>query len=188
MTTTKKLVVAVVALSLALVSVVGATLAYLFDVTGAIENVFNPQNIDVALTETDREYKMIPSVDLPKDPKVTIDSDIECYVFVEVSVENNTWNNGTKDIEVIEWAVADGWNLLPNSKYVYYREVKTGTYSVLKDDKVKVSEEITKVYMNGVENATISKPKLTFKAYAVQKANGDANFTAAEAFAIAKGN
>lgn len=190
MTTSKKLVIAIVALSLALVCVVGGTLAYLFDVTDKIENVFNPQNIDVDLTETPREYNMVPGVILPKDPKVTIDSDIAGYVFVEITVANNVWNDGTKDVTVVDWAVADGWTIVPGTTNVYYREVGEGTntFSVLKDDQVKVSVDVTKEYMDGLEKSTIVKPTLTFKAYATQLLKeGTTNFEPAEAWEIAKG-
>ena len=188
----KKLITAIIALSLTLCCVVGVTLAYLVDSTGTIINTFNPQNIDVELKETTgTEYDMVPGITLKKDPTVTIVNDIDCYVFVMITEANNVWNNGTKDITIIEWVKADGWTLVDGTTNVYYREVLAEatdkTFSVLADDQVKVSTDVTKVYMDGIENNTIAKPTLSFIAYATQMYNDTTKFTPAQAWANCKG-
>ena len=95
MTTTKKLVVAVVALSLALVTVVGATLAFLIDSTDPVVNTFTYGKIDITLTETEGEIQtngshlfagVVPGDSVDKDPTVTVlKGSEECYVYVKIT-------------------------------------------------------------------------------------------------------
>ena len=82
------------------------------------------------------------------------------------------------------YTIADGWRKLQNG--VYYREVNALNaaadleYSVLKDNIITVSQDLTKQEVN---NAAVTQPTLTFTAYAVQKDN----VTSADAaWAIAK--
>ena len=73
---------------------------------------------------------VIPGVDLKK--KVTLSfeaSEVATIVFVEVSapdwtvVGNKTFMMGTH----LSWSIAEGWQYLPGSKYVYYRELPPHT-------------------------------------------------------------
>lgn len=184
-------IITVFVLVFSLTMSVGCTLAYLVATTDEVTNTFLPQNIDIELEETTgTTYLMIPGVQWAKDPKVTVDNDIDCYAFVVIDVQNNVWNNGSSDITAIEWAVASGWTLVSGTTNVYYREVAKDAaikeFSVLNGDAVTVSAELTKAYMDAVEAGTIQKPTLTFAAYATQKQNGNSVFSAAEAWNIAK--
>ena len=70
------------------------------------------------------------------------------------------------------YAIADGWTQGDDTKIpanVYYRAVDAVTadtdFGVLKDNKVIVSENLTKEEIKDIA----AQPKLTFTAYAVQK-------------------
>ena len=83
--------------------------------------------------------------------------------------------------------MADGWTKGDGTKIpanVYYRTVDAVTtdtdFAVLKDNKIYVSEELTK----GDIQSITTQPKLTFTAYAVQK-DGMADAAAAWAAANA---
>ena len=179
----KALLLALCAVLLVAVSVLG-TMAYLTSETQVITNTFTVGNINIELTETkpeNKQAKIIPGVDIEKDPKVTVKKDSEvCWLFVEVKKE------GTFVANKVTYSIADGWTKGDGNKIpanVYYREVGAVTadtdFYVLKDNKVYVSENLNK---GDIKNIT-GNSTLTFTAYAVQKDN----VTSAEAaWAIAK--
>lgn len=92
MTTTKKLIIAVVALSLALVGVVGGTLAWLSATSKTVTNTFTYGTIKIELEETkgDKQTdgsilfpRVLPGAQVEKDPTVTVKAGSEkCYVYV----------------------------------------------------------------------------------------------------------
>ena len=145
-----------------MVASIGGTVAWLTDETGTIENTFTAGDINIELTETDREYKMVPGVTLPKDPEVTVKAGSEdCWLFVKVGKAANF-------DDFMTYAIAAGWTQLPNVDGVYYREAKAeDSYSVLANDQVTVKNTVTKAQLDEVR--TTDQPKLTFTAYAVQK-------------------
>ncbi len=192
-----KTVAILLALVLAIGCAVGGTLAWLISKTEPVVNTFTYGDINIDLYEHEynaREntlgtekttkvdnYKIIPGVDLPKDPTVEVKANSEaCWLFVKVEKEN--WNNK------VTYEIADGWTALTGQTGVYYREVEAATakagvpYYILKGDTtyangvVTVSENLTKAEVNSIA----TQPKLTFTAYAVQK---DGITTAAEAWA-----
>ena len=163
----KKLITAIIALTLVLTSVAGITVAWLSVETKPVENVFTYGDINITLTETEREYKMIPGTILPKDPTVTVKANSEaCWLFIKVEKVNNpdTYLSYSIDTSV--------WTALPGAEGVYYCEVaavdKDTPYPVLTGNEVVVKEEITKGQLTAIGTAY---PKLVFTAYAVQKAN-----------------
>lgn len=168
----KKIVPVVLALALVLCMGIGGTLAYLIDSTNELVNTFTYGDINITLEESTRDYKMVPGNTIEKDPKVTVEAGSEeCYLFVEIT------KNETYDTYLEAYAVADGWTKLEESgnTAVYYREVNAAAadaaFSVLKDNQVKVKIGVTKPMMEEIKNGTTANPTLTFKAYAVQKAN-----------------
>lgn len=177
-----RLFVLMLALVLVLGCAVGGTVAWLVAKTEPVVNTFTYGDINITLTETkpaNQQAKIIPGVDIEKDPKVTVKADSEaCWLFVEVKEE------GTFVANKVTYSVDGGWTKgngtdIPTN--VYYREVGVVTadtdFYVLKDNKVTVSNSLTK------EDITnITQPKLTFTAYAVQKDGMD---TAAAAWAAA---
>lgn len=181
-----KTVAILLALVLAIGCAVGGTLAWLISKTDSVVNTFTYGDININLAETTgTDYKIIPGVNISKDPKVTVTAGSEaCWLFVKVKEEN--WNNK------VSYSIADGWRKgdgtsIPEN--VYYREVEATTakagvyYYILKGDTtyangvVTVSDTLTK---EDIKEGITTNPTLTFTAYAVQKDGID---TAADAWA-----
>lgn len=163
----KKKVISIVAVVLVLCCAIGGTLAWLTDKTGPVVNTFTVGDINIELTETTTNYKMVPGNTISKDPKVTVKANSEaCWLFVKVEESSNFDNFMT-------YEMADGWTALPGVAGVYYREVDATTtateFSVLKDNSVLVKNTVTKADLNALTQNTF--PTLTFTAYAVQKDN-----------------
>lgn len=179
-----KKLVALVCCVLMLVGAAGATLAWLTDQTQTVTNTFTTSDINITLEETDADqdndadnnsYKMVPGSDIAKDPKVTVEAGSEaCWLFVKVTESNNFDT-------YMKYGMAEGWTALENEDGVYWREVaavaegtaeeKLPVYSVLAGDKVAVLDTVTKEHMEALKAEGATLPTLTFKAYAVQKAN-----------------
>lgn len=177
-----RLFILMLALVLVLGCAVGGTVAWLVAKTDPVVNTFTYGDINIALTETkpaNQQAKIIPGVDIEKDPKVTVKAGSEaCWLFVKVEEE------GTFVADKVTYSVADGWTQGDDTDIpanVYYREVGAVTadtdFYVLNGNKVTVSNSLTKE-----DIANITQPKLTFTAYAVQKDGMD---TAAAAWAAA---
>ncbi len=166
-------IVLILAVVLVFGAAVGGTLALLIDTTETVTNTFTVGSVDIDLDETTgAEYKMIPGVDISKDPKVTVMAvSEECWVFVKIEEANNLDT-------FIDYTVATGWSELAGQEGVYWRKVsdtaENQTFSVLADDKVTV-KDVTADQLNGLGQ---NLPKLSFTAYAVQ-AEGIANETLA---------
>lgn len=161
-------------LVVALVSV-GGTIAWLTATTTPVTNTFTVGNIDITLTETTTDYKMVPGNTIAKDPKVTVKANSEaCYLFVKIEESSNLKS-------YIDYSVAEGWTALSGVSGVYYREVAANTadqsFNVLAtktgyaDGYVTVNDDVTKAQMDAIKNNTASAPTLTFTAYACQKDN-----------------
>ena len=148
---------------------VGGTLAWLTAQTDSVVNTFTYGDINITLTETkpeNQQAKIIPGVDIAKDPKVTVKAGSEdCYLFVKVE-ETGKFVEGKVTYAIAEgWTKGDGKDIPAN---VYYRSVDAMTgdtsFDVLAGNKVTVSENLTKEDIKNITN-----PTLTFTAYAVQK-------------------
>lgn len=156
---------AVLALVLVLGCALGGTVAWLVAKSDPVVNTFTYGDININLEETTgSSYKIIPGVDIAKDPKVTVKANSEaCWLFVKVE-ETGTFVDGK-----VTYSVADGWTALTGQPGVYYREVGAVTadtdFYVLKDNVVKVSDTLTKEDIKDIPTG----PTLTFTAYAVQK-------------------
>lgn len=160
----KKALALVLALTLLVAGVVGSTLAWLTDQTAEVKNTFTVGDINIGLTETTADYKMVPGNTIAKDPTVTVKANSEaCWLFVKV-----TESTDLKDF--ITYAIAEGWTALPGVDGVYYREVPASaadqTFSVLAGDAVTVKSDVTRTML---ETAKTDAPTLTFKAYAIQR-------------------
>lgn len=160
--------IAMLALVLVIGCAVGGTVAWLVSSTDPVVNTFTYGDINITLSETTGDdYKIIPGVNIDKDPKVTVKKDSEaCWLFVKVEEE------GTFVADKVTYSIADGWTQGDGTKIpanVYYRAVDAVTsdtdFAVLKDNKIYVSEELSK---SDIQSIT-AQPKLTFTAYAVQK-------------------
>ena len=183
----KKRTVALLCAAVALLGVIfGGTMAWLNRGTDDVVNTFTTASVGLALKETTGPYIMAPGAVLDKDPKVVVAEDsASCYLFVEVFEENF-------ERDPIAWEAAEGWKEIEGlnketsdgkvTMRVFYREFDEketkytkddeGNYvfSFLKGDQVKVSQTLTKTYMSDLKSAgDKSYPKLTFKAYAIQR-------------------
>ena len=163
-----KTFVAMLALVLVIGCAVGGTVAWLVSSTNAVVNTFTYGDISITLGETTgNDYKIIPGVNIDKDPTVTVKKDSEaCWLFVKVEEE------GTFVADKVTYSIPDGWMQGDGTKIpanVYYRAVDAVTndtdFAVLKDNKIYVSEELSKSDIQSISD----QPKLTFTAYAVQK-------------------
>ena len=175
----KKSLALFLALALVLVGAIGGTVAWLTDSSDEVVNTFTDSDINITLTETKNDFKMVPGYTISKDPKVTVEAGSEkCYLFVKLEKSANFDS-------FLTYEIANGWTALPDVANVYYRVVDTadmGTaYSVLKDDQVTVLGTVTKEMMNGLTADTY--PTLTVTAYASQfNKNATETFTANEAW------
>lgn len=170
--------------------VAGGTLAWLTQTTDPVVNTFTYGDINITLGETTgSNYKIIPGVDLKKDPKVTVLANSEaCWLFVKVEEANwPTFTESDGTTRKVDYSVdvsATGWKKLTGVEgvdNVYYREVAAtgataqefyvlagkGTTGDLVNGVVTVSENLTKTEVNNITAGT--HPTLTFTAYAVQK-------------------
>ena len=162
--------IAVLALVLVIGCAVGGTAAWLATKSDSIVSTFTYGDINIALTETEPEKKpakIIPGVDIEKALKVTVKANSEdCWLFVKVE-EAGTFVKDKVTYSVDKgWTKGDGTEIPEN---VYYRTVDAAEtdkdFGVLKDDKVVVSEELTKEDIKDIK----TEPTLTFTAYAVQR-------------------
>ena len=173
-----KILCAVLALVLALGCGIGGTLAFLAAKTNDVVNTFTFGDLSVKLEETERTYQIVPGTNIDKDPKASVEAvpgtdAIDAYLFVEIKEENwPTAKKGEGPDRKVDWKIAAGWTQVPETTNVWYREVPAeqyGTpYDVLLNNQVTVDGTLTKAE---VDAAKANTPKLTFTAYAVQKAN-----------------
>lgn len=196
-----KIVLLVAALAVVFCTIVGATVAWLIDDTAPVVNTFTYGDINITLEETDtnkdgdgdpntNNYPILPGNDITKDPKVTVLKDSEnAWLFVKLEKSENFDDFMTFDVILDDPATTDaveGWTALEGVDGVYYRQVDKTTedleYYVIKDNTVKVKEEVTKEMLNALDaNGAKNYPTLTVTAYAVQR---DSNITtAADAWA-----
>ena len=184
-----KIAALIAAIVLVIGCTAGGTVAWLVSKPKPIVNTFTIGDINATLTETAKEFKIVPGVDIVKDPVATVKANSEdCYLFVQPTEKN--WPNfkfteADKTTRKVEYEIADGWIELKSEHGVYYREVTKSdvdqTFPVLKDNKVTVSNTLTKEEANAI----VGTPQLTVAVYAVQKAGMK---TPAEAWETAKAN
>ena len=144
--------------------VIGGTVAWLKS-QAAVKNTFAVGDVAISLTETTgNSYKLIPGTTLKKDPKVVVhNQSVSCWVFVKVD------KKGGLD-DYVSYTIADGWEELESG--IYYRSYVEGssanaTYSILKDDEVRISEDLSKSALSALKGSG-KFPVLSFTAYAVQ--------------------
>ena len=185
-----KIAALIAAIVLVIGCTAGGTVAWLVSKPKPIVNVFTVGNINATLTETKKEFKIVPGVNIAKDPVATVTANSEdCYLFVKLTEKNwPAFTEADNTTRKVKYEIADGWTKLEDG--VYYREVaKNGTtdqsYPVLQDNKVTVSNTLTKEEANDMDLAIkkTGAPELTVAVYAVQK---EGMGSAAEAWKTAK--
>lgn len=173
-----KMFVMMLALVLVFGCAVGGTIAWLTATSATVENTFTYGDINIELTENypeGKQAKIIPGMEITKDPKVTVEAGSEaCWLFVKVE-ETNWPEFKDGDARKVSYGIARGWTQGDGTnipKNVYYREVPATTagaasFDILAGDKVTVSNTLTKAEVNSLAEG--AQFKLTFTAYAVQK-------------------
>lgn len=201
----RKVLLLLTAMILTVGCTVGGTLAWLVADTGPVVNTFTYGDIDITLEEdfnTDKdgdgtydcwEGKVVPGVDLDKNPEVAVVEGSEsCYLFVKLEEKN--WPTVTVDgsavrNDKVDWDIATGWTLLSegNNEYIYFREVPADatekSFQVLANDKVTVSGDLLKGEIEGMTDPFT----LSITAFACQTDNGTGNggkFTPQQAWDI----
>ncbi len=195
MKTRKKILALTVCAMVLITGSVLGTMAWLTAETDEVVNTFTYGNINIdldehvydpgqnalgeELTKSADNYLIIPGIDLPKDPFVTVKAGSEdCYLFVKVE-ESEGFAKGKVTYAVDEsWTKGDGTKIPAN---VYYRQVSQSaadvSYNVLKDNKIFVSENLTKDEVKEMQLSQV-RPTLKFTAYAIQAEGIDSAETA----------
>ena len=169
-----KVVAILLAVVLLIGCVAGGTLAYLMAKSAVVTNTFVAGNIGTLTLDetTGTNYIVTPGVDITKDPTVTFNgNNVAAYVFLKVeatgwtvSGSDTTYTYSIGTNQEMKW-VLDGWTKLEDG--VYYKEVAANaggqSWSVIKDNKITVSSEITKANISDYTKG------LSFTAYAIQK-------------------
>ena len=182
-----KIAALIAAIVLVIGCTAGGTVAWLVSKPAAIVNTFTIGDINATLTETKREFKIVPGVDIVKDPVATVKANSEdCYLFVQLTEANwPTFTEAGSTTRKVKYDIAEGWTKVEDG--VYYRVVtKKDTdqhFDVLKGNRVTVSSTLTKENANAIQKA--GDPKLTVAVYAVQK---EGMGSADKAWAAAKAN
>ena len=183
-TVSAKIAALIAAIVLVIGCTAGGTVAWLVSKPAAIVNVFTVGNINAELAETATAFKIVPGVDIFKNPIATVKAKSEdCYLFVQLTEENwPAFTEADNTTRKVKYEIAEGWTEL--EKGVYYRVVakddaQDQAFPVLKGDKVTVSNTLTKENANAIT----AQPKLTVAVYAVQKVGMD---TPAEAWKTAQ--
>lgn len=169
-----KIAALIAAIVLVIGCTAGGTVAWLVSKPDPIVNVFTVGNINAELAETAKAFKIVPGVDIAKDPVATVKANSEdCYLFVKLTEKNwPAFTEADNTTRKVEYKIAEGWIKLESKDGVYYRVVaKNGTadqaFHVLKNDQVTVSNTLTKENVDAIAG----DPKLTVAVYAVQKEN-----------------
>ena len=186
MTTNKKLVIAVVALSLALLCAIGGTLAFLVAQSNVVTNTFTYGTITLELSENNKADKdgleftnVVPGDEWGKDPVITVVEGSEtCYVYV--LIDNQLGDAATYNI-------GSAWTKVGESgtKVLYrYNEIVDAT------DAAKDLEVFTKLtFADDLVNDEVDDlagKNVVISAYAHQSDNTDQ--TTADTAAIAWAN
>ncbi|MDO5411523.1 MAG: SipW-dependent-type signal peptide-containing protein [Lachnospiraceae bacterium] len=185
----KKTIAILMAAMLVCGGAIGATVAWLTDSTDTIVNTFTYGNVDITLTETKPDNytaKMIPGSVIEKDPKVTVEAESEpCYVFVKITPSTDPAYSTYFGEFTSDDVNTDNWTALTGVPNVYYKDVDPNSGAPLSQDEVYyilkgttnpngevlVDENVSKADMDALDEDTGYLPKLTFKAFAIQKAN-----------------
>ena len=177
-----KIAALIAAIVLVIGCTAGGTVAWLVSKPDPITNVFTVGNINATLTEAakteKKEFKIVPGVDITKDPVATVEANSEdCYLFVQLTEANwPTFTEADNTTRKVKYEIAKDWTKLESVDGVYYRVVtksdtENQSYPVLQGNKVTVSSTLTKEEANDMDLAIKKNgdPKLTVAVYAVQK-------------------
>lgn len=166
----KKLMVTAIAGAMAAtIAVGGGTFAYFQSQTQDVKNEFKTEQVNVEISETPREYDIIPGTEQDKDPKLTITNTVDSFLFVKVT---------DKTYGLVTYTIADGWTKLDGYDDVYYRKVtadfddegnvKSQEFDILKDNKVSYDKSLVNEDMLDGEGNLRTDVALSFEGFAIQ--------------------
>lgn len=175
----KSFLLVVALLTFILSTSIMGTVAWLVDETDPVVNTFTYGDINITLTETDTNldndgnnntntYSMLPGSELVKDPEVTVlEGSEDCWLFVKLDKSSNF-------DDFMSYEINEEWVALEGANGVFYRKVDKTTedvkFTVIKDNKVIVKEEVTKEMLNNLDSGEETNyPVLSITAYAVQR-------------------
>lgn len=155
----KSIVSIVVAVCLAAVAVVGATLAYFTDTTQEVVNTFTVGNVDIDLTEPnwnpDNGKNLYPGAEVPKNPMITNTGEGDGYIVMKVAGMDTMAAQGFLAVyDAANWDLVDAdgnklsseGNALVDGYYVYNKgALAAGDTTPALFDKVVLSEEATEI-------------------------------------------
>ena len=176
MSTTKKLVIAVVALSVAMCCMIGGTLAWLISTPDPVVNTFTVGGLEITLDEAPVDangkktsgtrvkanvYHLLPNGEYDKDPTVHVAANNEkCYVFVKIE-------NGLKNIivgtSIEDQILAKGWTKLEDGVYYQVVNAATSVTDLVVFESFKITSDINKTDL-----ATYKTAEIKVTAYAIQ--------------------
>ena len=178
----KALLAMVLALTLMLGVGVGGTAAWLAAKTTAVTNTFTYGDIKLRLeehingingattTEGLTDLKLVPGVNVKKDPFVTVESGSEkCWAYVIVEEKNWPATDVTYAIDDTVWQEIKNASGVPEGAKLYGTQTLVDAsqgkeiLNVLKDKQVVVETSLKKT------PSTAQAPQLIFTAYAIQE-------------------
>ncbi len=161
----KALISGILAACILLAAGIGTTVAYLVSKSLTLDNTFTLGNVGITLTESPTEgYMILPGAKIPKDPTVTVKGGSDaCWLFFKAEASSDFGSYMT-------YSTADGWTALSGEPNVYYRAVtKTDddlSFNLIWDNAITVHDTVTEEHIEFIH----IKPTLSFKAYAIQRA------------------
>ncbi len=107
----------------------GATMAWLQGSTSVTTNEFATNSNSVRLRESKTSFDIVPGTSEEKDPTITATYTLDSYVFVEITDNTKFTNSDGEEISMVDWALADGWTLLPSYTSTASNEEESTTYT-----------------------------------------------------------
>lgn len=183
----RKAMMIALAATMALASVTGGTLAWLYSGEQEVNNTFTLGDVSIDLQETDTNldgdnnprtnlYQMGLGQAIDKDPTVIVNAESDdCWLFIQIDESANF-------ADYMAYALADGWLPLEQHPGVYYREVdyaaEAQLFPVLQGNTVTVKDTVTLGMLADLDSTTY--PTLTFTAGAVQRDSAVTQLATAE--------
>lgn len=136
---------------------------------------------------TGQKGMIIPGVDLKKQARVSFESsEVATVIFVEIKAPDWTPRDDKKGFFVgdpanpyLQWSVADGWDYLDDTDYVYYRILNPNTLlnkaEIIApigetDTHIQVSDAITEAVMANLKTKDLT---ITLQASVIQSGGFD---------------
>lgn len=156
----KSIVSIVMAVCLAAVALVGATLAYFTDTTQEVVNTFTVGNVDINLTEPkwdpDNGKNLYPGAEVPKNPMITNTGEGDGYIVMKVAGMDTMVDQGfSAEYDAENWDLVDAagnklpvpeGNALVDGYYVYNKgALAAGDTTPALFDHVDLSEKAAEI-------------------------------------------